>query len=49
MRSPSSTIRIDVFDPRWAQRVAEGVVLDFSFPVRRNARVSMGLNDVKGS
>ncbi|KIJ91239.1 hypothetical protein K443DRAFT_115285, partial [Laccaria amethystina LaAM-08-1] len=28
-----------------AQRAAEGVVLDFRFPVRRNARVSVGLSD----
>ena len=48
MRSPSSTVRIDVFDAGWVQHAAESVVLDFRFPVR-NARVSMGLNDVKGS
>ena len=37
MRSPSSIIRIDVFDARWVQYTAENVVLDFRFPVRRNA------------
>ena len=42
------TVRIDVFDAGWVQRAAESVVLDFRFPVKRNARVSVGLNDVKG-
>ena len=47
-RSPSG-VKIDVFDTGWAQRAAEGVVLDFRFPVRRNVRVSVGLNNVKGN
>ena len=45
----SSTVTIDVFDAGWARRAAESVVPDFRFPVRKNARVSMGLDDVKGS
>jgi len=40
-------VRIDMFDARWVQRAAEGVVLHFRFPVRRNARVSVGLSERK--
>ena len=49
MQSPFSTVRIDVFDAGWAQHAAEVVVVDFRFPVKRNARASLGLNDVKAS